>query len=98
MYIENIQILVVYYIAASFIAFVAYAIDKSAAKNNRSRIQESTLHMLALFGGWLGALLAQRVLRHKSKKAGYTIKLWASAIVNCAVVIFLCSTIGKIIS
>lgn len=32
------------------------------------RTQESTLHGLSLLGGWPGALIAQQVLRHKSKK------------------------------
>ena len=32
------------------------------------RTQESTLHMLALTGGWPGAALAQQIFRHKSSK------------------------------
>src|SRR5690606_9186785 len=56
------------YLAASAIAFVAYALDKSAARNGRWRTAESTLHLFGLAGGWPGALLAQRLLRHKSRK------------------------------
>src|SRR5690606_34065621 len=52
------------YLIASAIAFVAYALDKSAAKNGTWRTSESTLHVLAIAGGWPGALLAQQLLRH----------------------------------
>ena len=52
----------------SLVTFIAYAIDKSAAQANRWRTRESTLHLLAMLGGWPGALLAQHALRHKSRK------------------------------
>lgn len=56
---------------ASAVTFIAYAIDKSAARRNRWRIPERTLHLLALFGGWPGALVAQNRLRHKSGKPAF---------------------------
>ncbi len=61
----------VIYFAASLAAFLAYAFDKSAAKGGRWRTSEGTLHLLALAGGWPGALLAQQFLRHKSAKASF---------------------------
>lgn len=73
------------YIGASLVTFVAYGIDKSAARNKRWRTRESTLHMLGLVGGWPGALLAQRVLRHKSKKREFQMVFWLTVLVNCAV-------------
>ncbi|MGL6122255.1 MAG: DUF1294 domain-containing protein, partial [Shewanella sp.] len=54
------------YLTLSLLTFIAYAIDKSAAKRNKWRTKESTLHLLALMGGWPGALFAQNLLRHKS--------------------------------
>ena len=48
--------------------FMAYAFDKTAAEQGRWRTSESTLHTLALLGGWPAAWLAQRALRHKSRK------------------------------
>jgi uncharacterized membrane protein YsdA (DUF1294 family) len=59
---------IVIYAGASLIAFVAYALDKAAARAGRWRTQESTLHLLALIGGWPGALLAQRQFRHKTAR------------------------------
>ena len=51
--------------------FIAYAIDKNAAQQGRWRTPENTLHALALAGGWPAAWLAQRALRHKSRKAEF---------------------------
>lgn len=48
--------------------FMAYALDKRAARQGRWRTPENTLHALALLGGWPAAWLAQRALRHKSRK------------------------------
>ena len=71
------------YLAVSVIAFIAYAIDKSAAENNRWRTQESTLHLFGLLGGWPGALLAQRAFRHKSRKREFQTVFWATVVLNC---------------
>lgn len=48
--------------------FFSYAFDKSAAEQGRWRTSEKTLHALAAAGGWPAAWLAQRALRHKSRK------------------------------
>ena len=71
------------YLAASVIAYFAYAIDKDSAENNRWRTQESTLHLFGLIGGWPGALLAQKMLRHKSKKEEFQTVFWATVVLNC---------------
>jgi uncharacterized membrane protein YsdA (DUF1294 family) len=64
--------------------FLAYAIDKSAAKEGRRRTPESTLHLFALLGGWPGALAAQRVLRHKSVKEEFQNVFRATVFLHCA--------------
>lgn len=71
------------YLGASLVAFVVYAWDKSAARNSQWRTKESTLHMIALLGGWPGALFAQKLLRHKSKKQSFQVVFWATVLLNC---------------
>lgn len=71
------------YAGASLVTFVAYAIDKSAAQSGRWRTQESTLHLLALIGGWPGALVAQNRLRHKSSKTSFLVVFRATVLLNC---------------
>ena len=71
------------YLILGVITFIAYAIDKSAAQKNEWRTKESTLHFMSLIGGWLGALIAQQKLRHKSKKQEFQIVFWITIILNC---------------
>jgi len=71
------------YLATSIVAFLAYALDKSAARTNQWRIKESTLHLLALIGGWPGALIAQKTLRHKSRKRESQTVFRITVILNC---------------
>ncbi|MFG0284927.1 MAG: DUF1294 domain-containing protein [Phycisphaerales bacterium JB039] len=65
-----------WYILASVVTVVAYAVDKRAAAKGRWRTREKTLHLLALAGGWPGALVAQRWLRHKTRKRGFQAVTW----------------------
>ncbi len=71
---------------ASLACYLLYAIDKRAARSGRrgthNRIPERTLLLLGLAGGWPGALLAQRRLRHKCAKLSFQVKFWLSAVVS----------------
>lgn len=82
------------YFVASLVAFIAYALDKSAARNDQWRTKESTLHLVALAGGWPGALAAQRLLRHKSKKQSFQFMFWVTVILNCCVLAWFFSSSG----
>ena len=75
--------LVLYY-GASIITYGVYARDKTAAQNAGRRVPESTLHLMSLVGGWPGALIAQALLRHKTRKTSFLIGYWLTVIVNCA--------------
>ena len=75
------------YLVASLICFVMYAVDKSAAVAGRRRISERTLLMWGLFCGWPGGLVAQQVLRHKTRKASFLVAFWVTAVVNLLAVV-----------
>jgi uncharacterized membrane protein YsdA (DUF1294 family) len=60
--------LVVLCVLFNAVVFSVYWIDKRAARNGRWRVSEATLLMLAFAGGSLGAVAAQRLLRHKTHK------------------------------
>lgn len=68
----------------NLVTLLAYAFDKRAAQEGRWRTQESTLHLLALLGGWPAAGLAQTMLRHKSSKAAFLRVHAATAVLHCA--------------
>jgi len=71
------------YLIASCITMLVYAFDKSAAMGNRWRIPENALHLLGLAGGWPGALIAQSLFRHKSKKTAFRVVFWTTVAMNC---------------
>ncbi len=81
--------ILVCYAAASIVAFMMYALDKSAAIKHHWRTRESTLHMIALFGGWPGALVAQRLLRHKSAKTSFQVIFWITVVLNCGALVWI---------
>jgi len=66
----------------SLLAFSAYAHDKRAARLQARRTPEWVLHLLELAGGWPGALLAQRLLRHKNRKLAYQFAFWACVLLH----------------
>jgi uncharacterized membrane protein YsdA (DUF1294 family) len=82
------------YGALSVAAFIAYAVDKSAAINGRWRMSDNSLHLLGLAGGWPGALLAQQWLRHKTAKRSFICAFWATVIANSAGFYVLCAAPG----
>ena len=70
------------YFGMSVVTVFAYAFDKSAAVYGLWRTAENTLHLLSLAGGWPGALLAQQLLRHKTKKQSFVFAFWVTVLLN----------------
>lgn len=89
-----LAILIVYY-SMSLLTFTVYALDKAKAKRGSWRIAEAHLHLLALFGGWPGAVLAQQKLRHKSKKRSFRIMLLTIIVINLSCLSWLFSIKGQ---
>ena len=71
------------YTLFSGVAFLMYGADKSAAEQGKWRTSESTLHTIALIGGWPGALVARRVFRHKTTKQPFRTVFWFTVVANC---------------
>ena len=83
------------YILASLLTFIMYVADKSTAKKGTWRIEENTLHMLSLAGGWPGALLAQKSLRHKTKKQSFRSVFLVTVLLNAAAFLWLLTPTGS---
>lgn len=77
------------YLSLSFLTFIVYAKDKRAARKGAWRTPEQTLHLLSIFGGWPGALIAQQTLRHKTQKKSFRIIFWFTLILNISLLILL---------
>ena len=82
------------YICLSIVTFAVYAHDKRAAQKDGWRTKEASLHLLALAGGWPGALWAQKILRHKSQKQPFKAILWLTIFVNISVFIIAFTPFG----
>lgn len=68
----------------SLVTFCAYGWDKVAAMRGSRRNSEPALHLLALVGGWPGALAGQLLFRHKSRKTSFRVCFWLTVLVNGA--------------
>jgi uncharacterized membrane protein YsdA (DUF1294 family)/cold shock CspA family protein len=77
----QIEILIVYLITGLTTYFV-YGMDKSKALNDEYRVSENFLHLLSLFGGWTGAIIAQQRFRHKTNKMPFQIIFIITIIAN----------------
>ncbi|MES2299668.1 MAG: DUF1294 domain-containing protein [Pseudomonadota bacterium] len=79
------------YLGVSTLCFIAYALDKRAAKAGRWRTSESALLWLGLACGWPGALLAQQWLRHKSQKASFRSHFKLTVLLNVIALVYFAS-------
>ncbi|NVJ99763.1 MAG: DUF1294 domain-containing protein [Alphaproteobacteria bacterium] len=79
----------------SILTFLAYAFDKRSAIKGRGRIPENTLHILSLLGGWPGALAAQKLVRHKTRKQPFRLIFWITLLSNLVVLVWLMSENGQ---
>lgn len=73
------------YAVASVVAFILYGYDKQQARHGRWRTPEKLLHGVELLGGWPGALVAQQVFRHKTRKVPFQVWFWLIVTVHQAV-------------
>jgi uncharacterized membrane protein YsdA (DUF1294 family)/cold shock CspA family protein len=83
------------YGVGSVLTFLVYWFDKSAARRGRWRTKESSLLLLGLAGGWPGAIVAQTVLRHKSRKESFQVPFWGTVAMNSAVLGWLLTDNGS---
>jgi uncharacterized membrane protein YsdA (DUF1294 family) len=60
----------------SFVTFLVYAWDKSAARRGARRVPESRLLWLGFLGGAPGALLGMTLFRHKTTRVVFWLVNW----------------------
>ena len=66
----------IYLLIINFASGILFAYDKHAAKKNRWRIPEITLHIFELLGGVFAIVLLMYTLRHKNRKFSYWLWTW----------------------
>jgi uncharacterized membrane protein YsdA (DUF1294 family) len=76
---DSLEVITVAYLSAvNAVAFVSFWIDKRRSRRQLPRISERTLLAIAFWGGSLGALSGQHILRHKTGKQPF--RSWLAAI------------------
>ncbi|MDB5340823.1 MAG: hypothetical protein JWN70_6442 [Planctomycetaceae bacterium] len=70
----------------SLLCFIAYGFDKRRAARGGRRVPERTLHIMALLGGWPGAILGQQQFRHKTQKVSFLIVFWLVVLLHISIV------------
>jgi uncharacterized membrane protein YsdA (DUF1294 family) len=92
---NQLYFIIAWYAIFSLTTYVVYAIDKRAARKGRWRVPEAHLHLLALLGGWPGALIAQQTLRHKSVKRSFRFVCWITVMLNMVGLVWLLTPQGS---
>jgi uncharacterized membrane protein YsdA (DUF1294 family)/cold shock CspA family protein len=81
--------MVLFYSVISLATFLVYWQDKSAAQKEVWRVNENSLHLLSLLGGWPGGLIARHLLRHKTVKQPFRFLFWCTTLTNIALLLAL---------
>ncbi|MDH5912609.1 DUF1294 domain-containing protein [Vibrio splendidus] len=97
LFAESSKALLVWYLAIGVVTFFVYSKDKRAAINGNWRVPEKTLHILSVAGGWLGALIAQEKLRHKTQKQPFRAIYWLTVVINVAAFLWTLTPSGQAI-
>ena len=87
--IFTIKNIVIYLILINFIAFLSMYIDKKKAIKGKWRIKESTLLMLALVGGSVGAIIGMYAFHHKTQKPRFFLGIPIIIVLQILMVILL---------
>ena len=72
----NLRLAGPYVVLVSALSYMGYAVDKRRAQKGEWRVPENILHLCEILGGWPGAFVGQRRLRHKTSKISYQIFFW----------------------
>ncbi|MEZ9535491.1 hypothetical protein BCT40_17010 [Vibrio lentus] len=97
LFADSSKALLVWYVVIGAVTFVVYAKDKRAAINGNWRVPEKTLHIFSVAGGWLGALIAQDKLRHKTQKQPFRAIYWLTVVINVAAFLWTLTPSGQAI-
>lgn len=78
---------IVYLSTVNVGALSLFAYDKAQASRGGWRVSEQQLCQTALFGGWLGGLVAMQLLHHKTRKISFQKKYVSALATNAAVML-----------
>ena len=78
-----------YLLGINAVTFIVYGIDKYKAKKAKWRISESTLLLLAVLGGSIGAWMGMKVWHHKTMHKKFKYGIPAILLIQIALMTYL---------
>jgi uncharacterized membrane protein YsdA (DUF1294 family) len=84
-----------YLCLANLLTYLSFGLDKRRAISGDWRLSERRLLMMALVGGWVGAKLAQRRFRHKTRKEPFRTQLNLIGVLQVVVVVVMLVPFGS---
>jgi len=94
---SNLELYILYYlIGINLLTFLCFGMDKHRAQRNSlhlkqyRRIPESTLLVIAMLGGSLGALIGMLTFRHKTKHLKFILLLPPILLLQVAIGVYFC--------
>lgn len=82
------EALMYFCIVINIITFLTYGYDKWQAKNNKRRISEFNLLLLAGVGGTIGGILSIYLFKHKTNKFSFIIAFYTIVILQIILLYF----------
>lgn len=78
-----------YLLAINVVTFIVYGIDKYKAKKAKGRIPETTLLLLAVLGGSIGAWMGMKAWHHKTMHKKFKYGIPAILLIQIALMTYL---------
>ena len=82
------EALMYFCIVINIIKFLLFGYDKWRAKNNKRRISEFNLLLLAGVGGTIGGILSMYLFKHKTNKFSFILSFYAIVILQVVLLYF----------
>ena len=82
------ETLLYFFIVINIITFLFFGYDKWQAKNNKRRISEFNLLLLAGVGGTIGGLLGMNFFKHKTNKFYFILVFYSILILQIVLLYF----------
>ena len=83
-----ITLTIIYLLAINAITFSVYGIDKLKAKRTKWRIPETTLLLLTVIGGSIGAWLGMKAWHHKTLHKKFRFGVPAILVAQIAIAVY----------
>ncbi len=71
----------------NLLTLLIYGADKLAACKSWQRVPEITLLLFGVLGGWIGAIIGQRLFRHKTQKQPFKTYFILSVVLNLLLIL-----------